>query len=85
LRGDKVIPGVLKEALIRTAEKRGSIEIMNRYDSILSDVLASEQMQGFWKKYQKDSNYAAGVKFASSVGAAKEILDTLIGAKSFIS
>jgi predicted nucleotidyltransferase component of viral defense system len=79
LRGDRIRPDVLKTALGQTSEKRGSRNVMNRYDSILSDVLASEQMQGFWKKYQADSGYAAGISFEAAVGAATEILAMISG------
>jgi hypothetical protein len=75
LRSDDIKPDVLKNALAQTSEKRGSRDVMRRYDSILSDVLASEQMQGFWKKYQTDSSYAADIGFDVTVETAKEILE----------
>jgi hypothetical protein len=77
LRGDEITPEVLKKALEQTAEKRGSPEIMKRYGSIFSDVLASEQMRGFWIKYQSGFDYAKGISFEAVVGAAKEILSAL--------
>jgi predicted nucleotidyltransferase component of viral defense system len=77
LRGDEIRLDVLKDALARTSEKRGSLEVMPRYDSILSDVFASGQMQGFWAKYQTDYEYAADITFEAAVGAAKEILKTI--------
>jgi predicted nucleotidyltransferase component of viral defense system len=77
LRGDEITPEVLKKALKQTAEKRGSREIMKRYASIFSDVLASEQMRGFWIKYQSGFDYAKGISFEAVVGAAKEILSAL--------
>jgi hypothetical protein len=74
IHGGEIRPVVLKEALFRTSEKRGSHEVLTRYDSILSDVLASEQMQGFWEKYRSDFDYAADIPFAAAVDTAKEIL-----------
>jgi predicted nucleotidyltransferase component of viral defense system len=74
LRGNEVAPEVLKRALEQTSGKRGSQEVMHRYGSILSDVLASEQMQGFWAKYQSEFDYAADISFEATVGAAREIL-----------
>jgi len=77
LRGGELNMDVLEEALTQTCEKRGSYEIIQRYDSILSDVLASEQMQRFWKKYQADFNYAHDIPFEATIGAAKEIMAML--------
>jgi predicted nucleotidyltransferase component of viral defense system len=77
LRGDKIRPDILKEALARTSEKRGSREIMERHNSILLDVLSNGQMQGFWMKYQTDYDYAADISFEAAVDAAKEILNTI--------
>jgi len=78
LHGGDIRPGVLEEALSRTSEKRGSREVMTRYDSILSDVLASRQMQGFWEKYRSSFDYAADIPFEAAVGTAKEILSKTI-------
>jgi predicted nucleotidyltransferase component of viral defense system len=79
LRGDEIKSDILKRALEQTCEKRGSHSAMNRYDSILSDVLASKQMQGFWGKYQSEFDYAANISFETAVGAAKDIMTMLKG------
>jgi predicted nucleotidyltransferase component of viral defense system len=76
-RGDEINLDTLKNALAKTSEKRGSARVMSRYDSILSDVFASEQMQGFWKKYQSEFDYAADISFDAAVGTAKEIMSAL--------
>jgi len=77
LRGDGISPNVLKKAIEQTAKKRESLAVISRYDSILSDVLKSEQLRGFWKKYQSEFYYAADISFEATVGAAKEILEML--------
>ena len=41
---------VLKLALEKTATKRGSVELLPHYQNIITNVLASTQMQNFWKK-----------------------------------
>jgi predicted nucleotidyltransferase component of viral defense system len=74
LHGGEIRLDVLKEALSRTSKKRGSHEVMTRYESILSDVLASEQMQGFWRKYRSNFDYAADIPFEVAVDTAKDIL-----------
>ena len=75
LRSNEIQPAILKTALIKTAEKRGSLKIIERYDSILDDILASEHMQFFWKKYRADYNYAADITLEAAICAAREILD----------
>jgi len=77
LSGDKLSLNVLKKALKQTSEKRGSREIMQRHDFILSDVLESVQMQRFWKKYQTDFDYAHDISFEMAIGAATEIMVAL--------
>jgi predicted nucleotidyltransferase component of viral defense system len=77
LHSDEISPDVLKKALGQTSEKRESRDVMSRYDSILSNVLASEQMQGFWTRYQNEFDYAKGISFEAAVGAATEILSAL--------
>jgi hypothetical protein len=47
--------------------------------TVLSDVLASKQMQGFWGKYQSEFDYAANISFETAVGAAKDIMTMLKG------
>ena len=74
LHGDKLRRDVLKKALEQTSEKRGSREVMQRHDSILSDVLKSEQMRGFWKKYQTDFDYAHDISFEAAIGTVTEIM-----------
>jgi predicted nucleotidyltransferase component of viral defense system len=78
LRGDEIKPDVLKAALEQTSGKRESREVMSRYDSILSDVLASRQMQGFWAKYQSDFDYAADISFEAAVSTAREVMSQVI-------
>lgn len=68
---------ILKEAVLQTAKKRGSVETMEHYDSILMDILGSIQMQSFWEKYQKDNEYARNITFKIAVYTINEILDRI--------
>lgn len=56
-------PVILEKAIKATATKRGSLPAIRDYEKAMLDVAASERMHGFWKKYQKDYNYAAGIDF----------------------
>jgi predicted nucleotidyltransferase component of viral defense system len=75
MRGNEIRPDIMKKALAQTSERRGSAQIMVRYDSILADIIASEQMQRFWTMYKSDYEYAKDIAFEATIGAAKEILD----------
>ena len=77
LHNDKLKPVVLKKALEQTSKKRGSREVVQRHNSILSDVLLSVQMQGFWKKYQTDFDYARDISFEAAISAINEVMAML--------
>lgn len=63
LRGAECDAATLRQALERTADKRGSRKILTQYSAILEAVQNSVQMQGFWKKYQADFDYASDIAF----------------------
>ena len=67
----------LKDALVATCEKRGSIETMHRWESVLSEVVGSEAMQGLWAKYTRQNTYAADLSLEEACGTAKEILGVI--------
>lgn len=54
---------IFKKAIEETATNRGSLQAIRDYEKTMLDVAASDRMHGFWKKYQKDYNYAAGIEF----------------------
>lgn len=56
-------PVILEKAIKATAKKRGSLQAIRDYEKAMLEVAASDKMQGFWKKYQRDYNYAVGVEF----------------------
>lgn len=68
---------LLKQALEKTATKRGSVELLPHYQSIIVNVLASPQMQNFWKKYQKDFDYAKEISFEAACSTVTSIMGKL--------
>lgn len=54
LRGTECNAKTLLQALERTADKRGSRKVLEIYPDIIAEIRASEQLRGFWKKYQRD-------------------------------
>lgn len=54
LRGAECNAKTLLQALEQTADKRGSRKVLEIYPDIIAKIRASEQLRGFWKKYQRD-------------------------------
>lgn len=77
LRKSECNMNVLYDALIQTTKKRGSVTILENYGSILEDIALSENMQGYWKKYQKDFGYAAEKSFEDVCDCVKTIMRKL--------
>lgn len=51
------------QALTRTADKRGSSKMLETYQDIIAEIRTSEQLRGFWKKYQRAFDYAKDISF----------------------
>lgn len=68
---------ILKKAIEATATKRGSLPAILGYRKAMLDVAASDRMNGFWNKYQKDYSYAAGIHFNDVCQLIIDILNGL--------
>ncbi len=68
---------VLKEALVRTANKRGSVGIIDEYSEIIGEVMNNKQMQNFWKRYQKNYDYAMEVSFEDTCWSIMNIMERI--------
>lgn len=67
----------LKKALKETAKKRGSIHILKEHQIILRNIRDSNVLQVFWKKYQKDFNYAKEITFSDVCDSIEKIINSL--------
>lgn len=63
LRDHECDKTVLKSALVETSTRRKSIAVMLNYKAVLNNIAESEQMKGFWSKYQTDFDYAKDIIF----------------------
>lgn len=77
LRGSELDEKMLFRALERTTEKRGSHKILEVYADIISEIRASEQLRGFWIKYQHDFEYARDISFDDACDTIQHIMDSL--------
>lgn len=78
LKIDKIDLSILKEALIGTANSRGTFKVLQNGDEIIEDVLTSEVMSNSWKRYQKKYSYASDISWAQ-VGDSVKSLWKFIG------
>ncbi len=77
LRGHECDRSVLKSALVETASRRKSIAVMSNYKAVLSNIAESEQMKGFWRKYQTDFDYAKEIDFMEICRLIIQIFDEI--------
>lgn len=74
LQSGNIDLGTLREALMATAEKRGSIELIKQYAEIMQVVRNSPVMNRQWGDYRKDFEYAAGIEFEETCDAVIAIM-----------
>jgi predicted nucleotidyltransferase component of viral defense system len=77
LRGHECDKTVLKSALVETASRRKSISVMSNYKTVLENIAASEQMKGFWRKYQTDFDYAKDINFTDVCHMIVRVFDEI--------
>jgi predicted nucleotidyltransferase component of viral defense system len=77
LRGADCNLKILKTALEETAKKRGSISVLNQYESIMGDIKKNPGMQSFWANYQKEFDYAKDVSFEDTCDVVLQIMNLL--------
>lgn len=65
---------VLSLAFKRTAEKRGSLRLLENVESIINDVESSENMTNMWRIYQKKYKYASDYNWDVVVNSVRKLL-----------
>ena len=81
LHGTQCDTKTLSQALEKTANKRSSGKVIENYADIIEKIRSNEQLRGFWKKYQRDFNYAKDISFDDICNTIRHILDSIIGQK----
>lgn len=77
LHGAECDAKTLLQALERTADKRGSRKVLEVYPDIIAEIRASKQLRGFWKKYQRDFDYAKDISFDDVCDTVQHIMDSI--------
>lgn len=68
----------LRQALERTADKRGSRKVLEIYPAIIAEIRASVQLRSFWAKYQRNFDYAKDISFDDVCDTVQRIMDSII-------
>ena len=63
LKKDEIDYEILKEAIERTANKRGSQEIMQGYEEIIEDIKEDSYLRSLWEVYLSENKYIGDLTF----------------------
>lgn len=75
LRGDECDKALLRQAMERTAEKRGSSKILTQYPEIMQEIRESDTLRRQWNKYSREYDYAKEISFDDTCDAIQKIKD----------
>lgn len=64
---------ILKEAVLATSEKRGSLEELKEYREITEEMRESNFLRRIWVKYQEENTYSEGIGFEDTLNSILEI------------
>lgn len=78
LRGNECNIETLRQALERTTEKRGSKKILTDYLTIIEEIRNSDTLQGFWRRYQKDFDYAGDISFEDVCDTIQQLMEQIM-------
>ncbi len=63
LKKDEIDYKILKEAIERTSDKRGSQEEMQDYEEIIEDIKDDSYLRSLWEVYLNENKYIGNLKF----------------------
>lgn len=73
LHSDSLNPTDFRSALLATAKKRGSEELLAEAKAVFDDVENSPVMQRFWSVYRKKFSYAADLSWAVVMQSVRKL------------
>ncbi|MDU5378214.1 nucleotidyl transferase AbiEii/AbiGii toxin family protein [Peptoniphilus lacydonensis] len=73
LKKDEIDYKILKEAVERTSNKRGSQEIMKDYGKIIKDIKEDSYIRSLWEVYLSENKYIGDLTFDKVVGVVRII------------
>ena len=78
LHGEQIKKQVLRNALVATAKKRGTLEQIESADirEIFDEIESNPVMETLWKTYQKNYSYAADISWHIVMEFTRELYQT---------
>lgn len=64
---------ILKEAVLATSEKRGSLEELKEYREIIEEMRKSDFLRRIWTRYTEENTYSEGIDFEDTLNIILEI------------
>lgn len=64
---------ILKEAVLATSEKRGSLEELKEYREIIEEMRESDFLRRIWVKYQEENTYSEGIDLEDTLNIILEM------------
>ena len=83
LHGEQLNKEILWNALVATARKRGTLDLIESNDirEILNEIETSSVMENLWKTYQKNYSYAADVSWHIIMEFSRDLYQTAFSDK----
>ena len=78
LRGDECSMTILRRALERTVQKRGSSSILTDYPAILKDISESDTLRKQWEKYSREYDYAKDIIFSDICSVIQAMMNVIM-------
>lgn len=78
LKKDEINYEILKEAIERTSNKRGSQEIMQNSEEIIEDIKEDSYLSSLWKVYLSENKYIGDLNFDKVIDVVRIISNRLI-------
>ena len=83
IQGAGIDAKTLSAALRATAEKRKTIELLDKAETILNLLDSSDEMEKAWKHYQRTTSYAAEISWQDVMRSVRELcVDSGLSVKS---
>ena len=73
IKREEVRWNVLKEAVLATSKKRGSLEELEEYKEIIKDMQESQFLKRIWEKYQTENTYSESISYTDVLNTVLEI------------
>lgn len=75
---DNIDADTLGRALINTAEKRGSLPVIDHVGTTIDEIENSSALQSLWENYRTSFDYAADIQWETIIRAFRQMYDMAV-------